>query len=176
MKTILAVLLAVTIVAPTHAADAPATDATIRELLDLTQPGKMMDSMWTQIDAMVHTQTMQALGGEPLTDAQKLVLSEMNTKMFSLFKDEMSWSAMEPAFIETYKQNFSDAEVQGMVAFYKSPAGQALLKKMPVVMQASMKIAQSRMAVLMPKLKDLQQESIARLKEVSGPQPPAKKN
>jgi len=39
-----------------------------------------------------------------------------------------------------YQQNFTESEVDALITFYSSPAGQSIIKKMPTVMQESMKI------------------------------------
>ena len=54
-----------------------------------------------------------------------------------------------------------------MLAFYKTPTGRALIKKMPVVMQKSMTEMQKRMVPLMEKLHKIQQEALGELKNQS---------
>jgi hypothetical protein len=54
-----------------------------------------------------------------------------------------------------------------MLQFYKSPSGKAVIAKMPAVMQSSLQAAQARLASLMPKLKQLQEETVVRLQEAS---------
>jgi hypothetical protein len=54
-----------------------------------------------------------------------------------------------------------------MIGFYRSPEGKAVVAKMPVVLQATMEAAHTRMTTLMPKLQQLQQDTTARLKAAS---------
>ncbi len=37
---------------------------------------------------------------------------------------------MLPIFMRTYRESFTQDELDGMTAFYKTPAGQAVVKKM----------------------------------------------
>ena len=47
---------------------------------------------------------------------------------------------------------FTQEEIDGLIAFYESPAGATFVEKMPVVMQKSMSIMQSRAATVMEKM------------------------
>ena len=59
-----------------------------------------------------------------------------------------------------YKQSFTQKEVNGMLDFYKSEPGQAVIAKMPLVMQNTMQAMQARMNTTFPKLQKLQQDAI----------------
>lgn len=80
-------------------------------------------------------------------------------KPHRFFKEEMSWDKMEPLFVDVYKKSFSQSDVDGMIQFYKTPAGQSVVKKMPLVMQNSMQVMQQRMSTVMPKIMQLTEES-----------------
>jgi len=45
--------------------------------------------------------------------------------------------------VPVYDRNFTDAEIDGMLAFYSSPVGQKVLSKLPVVLQESMQVGQT---------------------------------
>ena len=76
----------------------------------------------------------------------------------------MQWSALEPRFIEIYQASFTQAEVDGMLAFYRSPAGQAVIAKMPGAMQRTMVVMQELMNGMMPRLRELRAQALDRLK------------
>ena len=50
-------------------------------------------------------------------------------------------------------------EIDSLVAFYSSPAGQAFIRKMPIVLQKSMEITQAQMQRLLPRMKKIAEES-----------------
>jgi len=66
---------------------------------------------------------------------------------------------MRPLYIQIYQETFTQEEIDGLIAFYKSPAGVAFVDKMPVVMQRSMSIMQSRIAPMMEKMKAAMQQA-----------------
>jgi hypothetical protein len=51
-------------------------------------------------------------------------------------------SVVTEQVVASYEQNFTLEELSGLLAFYKTPAGRANLKKMPVVMDQAMHAAQ----------------------------------
>ena len=54
--------------------------------------------------------------------------------------------------------------LNGMIAFYKTPSGQAVIKKMPVVVQQSVMMSQSMIQTLMPKMQQIQKEFISEVR------------
>jgi len=164
-KLVKLVLLSLCIVFnPVFAAEKEASDASIRELLEVTQSKKMLDGMMAQMDSVMQRSMQQSLHGVTLTDEQQKIMNEMQAKTMALLKKEMSWDSMEPVLVDIYKRSFTQPEVNGMLDFYKSPAGQAVIAKMPLVMQNSIQMMQNKMSTMMPKLQQLQQETMERLK------------
>jgi len=150
---------------PAFAADNAPSDASIRELLDVTQSKKLLDNSLSRIDELMRASMQQSLGDNTFTKEQQKIMDDMEVKMIALFKDEMSWDSLEPAFVDVYRKSFTQQEIDGMLKFYKSPAGQAVIAKMPLVMQNSMQMMQGKMSAMMPKLQKLQQETIEHLKK-----------
>ena len=158
------ILLAYFALCPAIAAEPPASEASVRELLTITQSQKLVDGTMGQVDAMMQRSMEQALAGQALSADQQKIMDNMRTKMIALFRENMKWETLEPMFVDIYKQSFTQKEVDGMLDFYKSEPGQAVIAKMPLVMQNTMQAMQGRMAVMLPKLQQLQQDAIAELK------------
>ena len=59
---------------------------------------------------------------------------------------------MRPMFVQIYQESYTQEEVDGLVAFYQSPIGVAYIEKMPIVMQKSMTLVQTRMGPMMEKM------------------------
>lgn len=88
----------------------------------------------------------------------------MRTKVHAFLKNEFGWDVMEPIYLKLYADSFSQAEVAGMLSFYRSPVGHAVVQKLPLVMQNTMTSMQQRMAALVPKIQQLAQETAAEIK------------
>lgn len=149
-------------------ADQPASEASIREILRLTEAQKLVDGMFTQVEAMMKQSMDQGFAGLPLSAEERVQAKEMadrmTTKMMALMRDELKWSKLEPMYIQIYQKSFTQEEVDGMVEFYKSRAGMALIKKMPTVMQESMGAMQQFMGPMMQKIGEAVQETVEEMK------------
>ena len=55
---------------------------------------------------------------------------------------ELDTSEVNAKILAVYDQNFTLDELTGLLAFYKTPAGKANLKKMPIVSQQAMEATQ----------------------------------
>lgn len=164
MKLFQAVLITLLAMQPAFAAEPKASEASIRELMSVMDSKKLIESTMVQVDSMMQGSMQHALGGQTLTPDQQKILDQMRAKMLALFKEQISWDALEPMMMDIYQKSFTEQEVKGMLDFYKSDAGKAVIAKMPMVMQYTMQAMQLRMAGLMPKIEQLQKDTVAQLK------------
>ena len=147
-----------------YAADEPASETSIRQLFEVMQTQKLLDSTMAQMDTMMQNSMKQAVGAKTLTPDEQAVMDDMRTKVVALIRDDMSWEILEPEFLDIYRSSFTEEEVVGMLDFYRSEPGQALITKMPIVMQRSMEMTQRRMATILPKLQQVEKEALEQLK------------
>jgi len=75
-------------------------------------------------------------------------------------RKELSWEQMEPMYLEIYQKSFTQEEVDGLLSFYKSPAGVASIKKMPVVMQETVVTMQQRMGPMMARVQQAVEKAV----------------
>lgn len=158
-----ALALVVTLLSPVSFSATPSEDS-IRELMAITDMPQMLESSMAQVDAIMQSTMQQALAGHEVSQADQKVLQEMQDEMVALLKQEMSWLQLEPVFMQIYRESLSQAEVDGMLEFYKSDAGKAVIAKMPVIMQSSMQLMQQKMGHMMPRIQEIQQTALAKLK------------
>jgi uncharacterized protein len=92
------------------------------------------------------------------------ILDDSRAKLSAIIKDALAWQDLEPRVIEVYQRSLSEDEVKGMIAFYESKAGQAVVRKMPLIQQNLMQLMQERMKTIMPKIIQVQQDAIAQVK------------
>ncbi|WP_341675556.1 DUF2059 domain-containing protein [Niveibacterium sp. SC-1] len=105
---------------------------------------------------------MQAvLKDQTITPEVQALLDGMREKVVALVRRELRWEAFEPQLIDIYRRSFTQEEMDGMLDFYRSPAGRAVVAKLPLVMQNSMQAVQQVLQRLAPELQKLQQETVA---------------
>ena len=153
-KLLTATAMSIALFQPITAMAATATEASVKELLQVTESEQMLDQVSAQMDSIMSQsiQQVQKQQGEPLTDAQVEVVHKYSKKMADVMAKGMTWSDLEPAMVKIYQDNFTQEDINGLIAFYKTPLGQKTIEKMPVVMQQSMAVGQNAMLKIMPEL------------------------
>jgi len=137
---------------------APASEASIRQLLEVSQARALVDSMRGQFDGMMTKAVQQSLKGKTPTPRQQQAINAMKEQVIALVSAQVTWPKLEPMYVRLYQETFTEDEVQGMVAFYRSPAGQAMVQKMPLLMQKSIAEMQRIMLAMMPKMEEIERK------------------
>jgi len=83
--------------------------------------------------------------------------------MMTAMKEVLDWNKLEPMYVRVYQKSFTQGEVDGLIAFYSTPAGQALINKMPMVMQNTLNELQQMMQPMTQAMKRMQQEVVAEI-------------
>lgn len=150
----LALLLALLPVSVPATETAASKREIVEEMLVLMDVDAMVDTIYTQMDQM-----MQGMGREMgITPEDQPLFDKYSAKMTAIMRSEVSWQKMKEPIIAVYQNYFTTQELADMLAFYKSPSGQSMLKKMPEVMKASMVVSQDMMKTVIPQLQQLSQE------------------
>jgi hypothetical protein len=146
--------------------NAPASDASIREMLELTNARQIIEGVKGQMGAMMNTAMQNATRGQTLTPERQAVIDRMSAKMSAVASDMLTWDALLPIYMRTYRDSFTQDEIDGVIKFYKSAAGQAYVKKLPLVMQNVMREMQGVMKPAQEKMMAIQRETMQELKDL----------
>lgn len=146
------------------AASQPPSAASIKDMLQVMHAQQTVDAMQAQVDGMLRKSTEQALQGRPVDAGEQKILDGQTSRISALMKNQLSWNVMEPIYVDIYTKNFTQKEVDDTIAFYKTPSGQAMMAKMPVVMGQAMQIAQSKIASMVPQLRQISEDTASQLK------------
>jgi len=164
MKYLPAILIAAALAFSTPTQAAPPSDESINQLLELSKAGKLMDSVWAQMDGLIKSSEQQVTKGKPLNADEQAIMDKQQAKMIAIMKDELSWDKLKDGFVRVYRETFSQEEIDGIIAFYKSPAGQAFIDKQPALMKNTMALMQQRMGPVMQKIQQMTEETAKELK------------
>ncbi|MEK8034912.1 DUF2059 domain-containing protein [Ideonella sp. DXS29W] len=143
---------------------APASVESVETLLVLTKAQELVDSANSNVESSIRQGMLAAVGGTELNAEQKELLEALPPKLVAAIQPEFSWQVLKPDFARLYSESFSQEEVDGMIQFYKSPLGQALIAKMPSVLNRSMQLTQARLGAAMPNLQAAVAAAIAEVK------------
>ena len=122
-KAPLLLVLTLAIALPGQAA--PATTASIDKLLILAKTEKVSELFIAQLDKGVTMGVQRALNGRAPTAADQAVIDSMRRQITAAAKDTLSWPKLKSLYEKVYADIFSQEEMDGLIAFYSSPTGQA---------------------------------------------------
>jgi uncharacterized protein len=142
-------------------ADEVSKGAKIEEMIQLTHADRMVQ----QIIEQMKTMSMAQFSKMEMPAGERQAADELQQKLMALLSDRLSWDKMKPAYLKLYGDTFSEDEIDGIVTFYKSPAGKAMIEKMPVLMQKSMALGQQLMGDVMPEIKRMTEELTQKYKK-----------
>jgi hypothetical protein len=91
----------------------------------------------------------------------------MHEKVSAATADLLSWDSLLPVYMRTFRASFTQSEIDGVIKFYKTPAGRAYVNKMPVVMQNVMQEMQGFIKPLQEKMAVIQKETAQELKALN---------
>jgi uncharacterized protein len=157
-----------------YAADNPSpsptsvpTEPSIRQLLEVAQAHKLVDSVMAQMDSLLQQTIAQATKGQAIPEKVQKDIDHRRTEVLTMMKDLLDWKKLEPMYVRIYQKTFTQQEIDGMIAFYKTPAGQAVISKMPAAMQNTVDEMQQMMGPVMQKMQQMQRDVAAELKAES---------
>jgi hypothetical protein len=154
MKRIALLLTLVLCLPLTAHADEASRRAKAQEMLALLHMDRLLDQMMNNMLDQMSTVTKQ-LGGSNVKPEDQTKVDEFQKKVFQLVQSQMGWKALEPEYVDIYAKDFTDEQLDAILVFYKSPAGVALIEKLPTLTTQGTELAQARVATLMPQLKRL---------------------
>ncbi|RDH45842.1 DUF2059 domain-containing protein [Zooshikella ganghwensis] len=96
-------------------ADEATKDKKLNELVNLMDMDSMVESMHSQMKVM--TQNMFTQMG--VQSSEQAIFDEYYNQIMLIIKEDMSWSKMEPLVVDIYRRNFTEKEIDDMLAFYK---------------------------------------------------------
>ncbi|MFZ5519943.1 MAG: DUF2059 domain-containing protein [Pseudomonadota bacterium] len=156
---------------------APPTAESVEALLAVTQARDMVEQVNKSLEGYIRQGVQAAVGGKPLTPRQRQALDALPAKLVAAMQPELGWDVLKADLVRVYEESFSQEEIDGMIAFYRSPVGRSITAKMPTVMNRSMQLTQARMAATLPRLQAALAAAVADVKadaqaeEAPTPQP-----
>ena len=175
MKRWIAVMVVVMAVAPCAArADEASKQAKVKELFVTMRMENMLDQVMAAIRYQVVQMTQADPGADQRTPEQKKLTQQFEDKAMKVVGDSVGWTALEPDYVKLYAATYTEEEIDGILAFYKSPVGQKLLEKTPELSAGGTNIVRSRMGDFQPKIEALHEEYLKQLAELT-PAPAATK-
>lgn len=136
------------------------SSTSIEQLINITD-SKQQYEQELQYSEQSYNDMMQQL-----IDSQKNYLAKKDQEKFKTLQKEMlalmmkesQWEHIKPTMIQIFQEVYTQEEVNSMIEYYKTPIGQSILKKMPLVTEKNNAFLQQQMEKFMPQfIEQLQQ-------------------
>ncbi len=163
-STLVLISLCIAAAVPAARADEASHRAKVEEMLRLTKTESGLHEQLTNLQTRVGELAKQQFNLPSPTADQTAAIAEYQTKVQQITTEEVGWEQVRPVIVKLYSDSFTDADLDGIIAFYKSPAGEALVAKMPQVAAKTTGTVQDRIKELQPKLAALTQSYAEKMK------------
>jgi uncharacterized protein len=151
------------------AAAAHADDATkhakVKELFQLTSMQNRVDQIRISALAQARSFAAQRFASTGVSaQPDNKGLAAYYDKLNALVAESYNWTKLEPAYEQVYADLYTEDELDGILAFYKSPVGQAFLAKTPEATRLVLQISKQQFDGLTPQLQKLTEDYVAHLR------------
>ena len=168
-RTVLALVAMLFFVLPLARADDAGKRAKVDQLFVLTKVDDMMTQMISQMSAAMKRSADEQARKQQLTPEQQLDVDRFTVKVDGILKQSLSMENLKPVFLKVYMDTYTEEELDGIIAFYQSPAGKAFLAKTPQLMQRSIQLMQQQVVEVQPRIEQAQKELLDQLAKSSKP-------
>jgi uncharacterized protein len=149
---------------PAFAESPKPSEQSVRQLFDAMHTGEALKDAFAHMDDMLRT-SMKDVNGRPLNAEQQKIRDETRAKVVALMKQQLDWSTtLEPIMVQSYRDTFTQQEVDALLKFYGTPIGKSVADKLPAASQQMMRLMQQRIREMMPQIQEIVRESAARIK------------
>jgi hypothetical protein len=147
-----------------HADDASKA-AKAEEYFRLAKTEESMRQALKILADQVKSGIVQQVTGTKMPPGIEKDFAVFQDQVMAVVSDALSWDKVKPAFLQAVVDTYSEGELDGINAFLKTPAGQAMIDKQPALMTKGAAIGQERMTSVIPELQRLVKAFIAKATE-----------
>jgi uncharacterized protein len=135
-------------------ADEASHRAKANELMVILHTQGMVERISDNFKAKVADAADKISAAAP-ADNGKTRVADFDKKANQIIDTKLGWENMQASFTDTFAKDFTEEQLDGIIAFYKSPAGLALLQIMPTVNEQLTQFGNAQITALQPQLNQL---------------------
>lgn len=157
------------VAAPAAAPITPAKRAKAEQLLVLLKLDTGLQGMLTNTSSRIHTLAQQQVAQASKSPDQQKLATDYMAKIDAMTTSSLDYAKLRQPLADVYASNFTDSELDSVIAFYGSPAGKVFVDKTQPVSEQTNAIFQGVLKDLQPKLADATREFQTSLKASTPP-------
>ena len=152
MKKIICVAALLLCMCRVSFADDASKRAKIDEMFTLMNMEQTLSRLADQQTAQMKQIMPQLLAGQTIgPDDQKQIDAFMD-QLTGMVRDAIQWNKLKPQYLDLYAATYDETTIDGMLAFYRTDAGRAMVAKQPELVSKSQAIAQAQLTAVQPKM------------------------
>ncbi len=152
-------------------ADDASKRAKVQELFTVMHVDRVSEQITGTVRRQLEASMHNLPGASEATPEQKKLLNDYETKVMALVDESVNWKVLQPQMVDLYTSTYTEPEIDSILSFYKSPAGQTMLAKSPELTQKSMAITQTKLQALQPKISEMSQNFAKQYEAAQAPPP-----
>ena len=154
-KSLFSLFFALVTINSAHAE--PPSDESVTQLLILQEVDRAPAQVFAQFDELASaTVTQMTQGRWFANDEEKAAVKTFQQKSLAVkteLEERLSFDKLKPAYLGIYKAQFTQEEIDQLIALYQTPAGHLLAAKMPLVSRQSADLLQQNVAPLFGRMR-----------------------
>ncbi len=133
-------------------ADQASKEAKVEELFKLMRLERALNQTMEIVMGQMKASAMQRLLGLNMPGELQQEVELLQREMGTVLDRHMGWNAIKADYLQIYGEAFSEEELDAILAFYRTPAGQALVERQPQMMERSAVVVQRKMEQATPEV------------------------
>ncbi len=123
----------------------------VEEMLAVTKTDSVSQNMLANVPTRVKTlAARQPMVTGATSPEQKKLATDYLQQMSQIASTAPSWTSLRPKVVDLYMAAFTETDLDGILAFFKTPAGQDYLAKSPELSQKTVDLLQTSVNALAP--------------------------
>lgn len=132
-------------------ADDATKRAKVEQMLALTKTDTISQNMLANVPIRVKTlAARQPSVAAATTPEQKKLADDYLNQMATIAQGGANWAALKPKIVDLYMAAFTEADLDGILAFFKTPSGQDYVAKSPELSGKTVDVLQGAISALQP--------------------------
>lgn len=150
------------------------SDESVEKLLSLLGVDKTPALILGHMDEMTANTVREAsMGHRPAGEEEKAIhtFEQKSLAVRSELQERTNYQVLKPGYVATYREVFSQDEIDQLIVFYQTPTGKMLLAKMPQATQLATAMLQQRLTPVFQRMQQAADEMKQQLDTLRAPKP-----
>jgi hypothetical protein len=162
MRILTSAVLFCTLVANIAAQEHPKV-VLIKELLDASGLHASLDQMRVENVAGVRRAIFAQAGNQASNPVYKRVLDRVMSKYDDYSKEMFDWNKSELEYITLYDQFFTEEQLRDILAFYRTDAGKASLRALPIILSKIQQRVMDKSSEINERVNKIMKDSVSEI-------------